>query len=402
MLLVIFSGFYSFFIPTVNAQINAGEVYLPDTTKPSVVNGTGEPGATITVRVFNNAAVVYTTTTTVDTQGEWRVALPAFDLPPTNITADSEIAWTPRKVVETATVTTAAATSGLVLLQLLAERFFRLLQFFGLLGHRKTKGYVFDAVTKKPVPFALLTIESIGQAGAKIQETVVSAVDGFFKTIALPPGKYTVTVAHPAFSFPVTSPRPWYVAPLEYYQGQPITVGSQKELEIIFIPMTPKEAGTRVNSYWLNLHVLGGLLSQAAKVLSVPMGIVSVLLVIIFPSFINFLVTSLYLLIGLQIVLRNFENKVLKGKIIDDKNKPIANAIIRVYRISPDELAAVTLSNTKGEFKLRLPKNQYRTLISKDGWIPLDNQGLSYETVDLNQTQKEMRYTMQAVTETSI
>lgn len=389
--------FFIVLVPRVSAQIDAGDVYLPDTTKPSTVNGTGEPSAVITVNVYNGPEIIYTVSTTVDEQGEWSVDLPPFDEPPTNITADSQIEWTPEKTIETITVATAAATSTLVVIQLVGERLFRLLQFFGLFGHRKTKGYVFDTVTKKPVPFALLTIESLMARGeSKIQETVVSAVDGFFKTIALPPGQYTVTVAHPNFSFPVTGPRPWYSAPLDYYQGQPISVTTQKELDIIFIPMAPKKSETKNRSYWLNFHVMGGLLTQAAKMLSLPMGVISVIIVVLFPSFLNFLVTSLYLIIGLQILLRNLENKVLKGKIVDGKNNAIKEAVVRAYRITPDELAAVTLTNSKGQFSFRLPKNQYRLLISKDGWIPTDNAGLSYETIDLNKSQTGLTYHLQA------
>lgn len=373
-------------------------VALPNIAKESIYSGTSEPGATIIFTIKGQSGVLFQRTTLANSAGLWRVTVPPLPERPVSIDIESQVEITPARQIETVTVASAATAGGLVALQLVLERLLRLLQVAGLLGRKKTRGFVFDLTTKKPIPFAILTIENILSNQGSIpalKETVVSTVDGFFKTIALPPGKYQVKATHPNFIFPADVAKPVYATSMDFYQGETINLGGQQELDIVFIPMQPAKFNNISGRYWLNLKVLGTVLQQLAKLLSLPMAVVSIVVLILYPSLINFLVVALYLVLGLHTVLNKIGNRKLSGVILTKEEKGIPNVVIRIYRSSggSDELVAVTLTNKAGQFHFSLPRGGYRLQITKAGLVQSGEKGLSYETIELSRN-KKLEYTM--------
>jgi len=75
------------------------------------------------------------------------------------------------------------------------EIFFRFLQALGLIPAKEPQGIVFNSQTNQPVPFALLTIESVN-SDENVFETVVTDENGIYQGIQLPAGNYTITVTH--------------------------------------------------------------------------------------------------------------------------------------------------------------------------------------------------------------
>ncbi len=382
-------------LPGSNSQIVINEpLILPDTE--TVLEGTAEPGADLFVTVLNGENIIYTQSTKVRSNGQWSVPLPAFADAPTQLLVRTEVELTLTKIIETTAVGGAVATSTIILGQILLERFFRLLQVIGIFRQRVTKGFIFDIISKKPVPFALLTIENIRKTEGEsslFRETVVSTVDGFFKTITLPRGEYALHAAHSDYSFPVTTPRPWYTKPNEFYKGETITLDEQDKLEILLIPMQPLTNKSLRLSYWLNGHVFFSLLAQISKILSVPMGVISIVLLILYPSFINFLISSIYIALGLYALLRKAQKHTLSGKVTLLNDKPVSQAVIRIYQTEPHELVTATLTDEHGVFESAVDKGTYQVVVSKDGLV-LQNQGLSFESVELKKSVRNLHYQM--------
>lgn len=389
-------------LPETSTVTITGEAQLPNPYQRTILTGEGEPGAEATLKVMAGQKVLFQQSTSIDGQGQWMIVIPPLSESPTSLLITSTVQTTLSKVVETTTVTTLATASTLILIQLIAERILQTFQVFGLLGRKRTRGFVYDLATKKPIPFAELTIESVvhtgSKAGTKLLETVVSSVDGFFRTVDLPPGKYTLHVAHSAYNFPVKVAKPWYANPLQFYQGEPIDLSSQKLLEIVFVPMEAQEKGQVARFYWLNWRVFASVLFQLAKMLTLPMGIVSIVILFIYPSFINFVIASIYSVFGAEFLIRYYSNRALKGTVVDAKNQAVSNAVVRVFRTASktqgqvEGLVAVTLSNNSGRFSLRVPPGKYQVIVNKEGLIATENQGMSFEVVDVTRSVTNLQY----------
>lgn len=372
-----------------------GPLVLPN--EAVTLTGTGEPQATVFLTVSRQNTVLFRQSTKVDQNGKWAVPLPAFAEPPDELTVRTEVQLTPLKAIEVVGVTTAVSANALVIFQLIAERFFRLLQVFGLLRPRKTRGFVFDVRTKKPVPFALLTIEniltSISSKTPQFKETVVSDVDGFFTSLELPTGEYKVTVAHPEFRFPVTIKRPWYSPMTEFYKGEALEQKKQQQLEVIFIPLEARTLTNEVSPlrHWLNFKVLTTLYSQVAEKLFLPMAVLSFFLMMVYPGFLNFAMFSFYVILWIYSFMTNFRYKKLQGTVKDQNGKGISEAVVRIYQTDPYELTTALLTNQRGQFSTRLPTNLYQVTVTKDGMMP-KVKGMTYEGVDLKKAQTALVY----------
>lgn len=371
---------------------------VPNT--PFTLKGTAEPGAKIFLTALRNDSVMFRRETTTNQQGEWSMELPGFPAPPTQFEIRSEVQLSFMKVVETVSVTTAAGISVLVLIQVIFERILRFLQVVGLLRRRVTRGFVFDVDTKKPIPFTLLTVESLKTAVKNLvylQETVVSDELGFFKTIDLPPGSYKLTAAHPDFIFPVASSRPVFAQISEYYRGETVTLGKQKLLDILFIPLKSRGSDREKFNlrYWLNRPVILNILGQIAKRLYLPMAAVSLVMVIFYPGFINFVIFTLYLVMGVVSLVSIVGKPKLSGMVQDEKGQGIAQAVVRIYNATPYELRSTLLTGKDGRFSVRLPKGEYQIVTTKDGWASKTDM-IGFETVKLASSKTDLSYEMSA------
>ena len=369
----------------------AAPLQLPD--QAVVIRGSGEPGAKITMTIYSGDSVLLSKTTEVNAAGIWEISLPQFTGQlPTRMAISSEVPYTPIKVIETTTVTSAVVVSSFVLIQLILERGFRLFQLVGLLRKKKTKGYVYDTKTKKPVAFALLTIQNYFKEDNTIKpfrEVVVTTVDGFFQTVFLPPGKYTMSVVHSDYNFPSKIGKPAYASPFEFYQGEIIELVGQEQLEVFFIPMDPKDSTPIIRKHWFNFSVILSMLSSFGQMITIPMGILSFIFLLVYPSFINFVIFSFYgLFVGYEIYKR-WNTRLLKGKVTLKNGAAVPNAVVRVFNPRSNELLSVALSDKNGFFSFRLPKGQYRTIVSKDGLVSDESKEISFTQIDLtkNQTQ---------------
>jgi|GEM_PF-1397827 len=362
-----------------------------------LVSGNGEPGAEVMVQAVAQKKTIFSVRTIIDKKGHWQVIMPALEQIPDHLLIGSEIGLSTRQVVESTTVVGAAAAASFVILQLMAERLLRLLQLAGLLSRRTTRGFVFDGESKQPIPFALLTIESMNKkknGAAELKETVVSTVDGLFRTLDLPAGKYQIAISHPDYTFPTSQPRPWYATSLEYYRGEMIELNAQNRLNVMFIPLQAHHRTSVMQAHWFNVKVIQSVTEHMLRILSLPMGLLSTTLVIFYPSIINFGLASLYLLLGASELYKRRQHRTMAGTVTQEHNQPVPQAIVQVIQTPPDELVAVLITDKLGRFKINLSPDQYRINVAKTGYIPdqEESKGMSFETISLSKDVKNLRY----------
>jgi hypothetical protein len=415
--LVIFFTFSAFFTSRIHAaDLEISEplpgisyvqvedpVMLPN--EELTVSGYGEPGAEITLSSEKDRNILYQTKTMVDERGKWQTSIPSFgkDLPD-QLIITSTVTLSTAEVIETVAVTGTVAATGAVVFHMVLDRLFRVLQVIGLLGKRRTRGYVFNLATRKPVSFATLRIESV-QDGTKdlskptISETVVSTVEGFFRIIDLPSGKYRVWVSHPEYEFPVQTPRPWYTNPLEFYQGEEVALTKQQSLDLLFIPMEPVANAKRGISHWLQLKVLGTVISHYLHQLSVPMGVISCALTVIYPSFVNFAIATIYIVFALYEYSKTTKKVALSGIVVDEKGKPMDGTVVKIIQSPPEELAGVLLTRKDGRFSMKVMKAQYRIVVSKNGYVTDEKDGMSFEMLEVKKAKKNLQYRLKAAGE---
>src|SRR5690606_10881256 len=98
--------------------------------------------------------------------------------------------------------------------------------------------------------------------------------------------------------------KPWYAKENEFYKGGTLSLRGQQSLDLILVPMDPiSESKINNLKFWLNIRVVLRLISHLASLLSVPMGIISLLMVLLYPSLINFVVFTIYLVLGIIFLL---------------------------------------------------------------------------------------------------
>jgi hypothetical protein len=312
------------------------------------------------------------------------------------------VAETTSQVVETtAPVSAAAATvavptvSILLLLSQLGENFsfqliLKLLQALGLLPKKAPQGMVFNSLTHEPVAFALLTIRNHGeQHREKIQETVVTDVHGVYQGISLAPGDYTLTVSHQDFKFPSEQPRPKLVGFQDFHRGELFKVKSQAENQLFLIPVDPlKKEKTKPRLADRIKYLLAGFNLTR---LTGPLFIFSLIVEILYPSWLNVGIVVFYLSIFAKNWWINHSLPHLVGKVLEEHGKPVANAIIRIGTAESNQLVSLITSNEQGIFNLPLKKNLYQIMITKFGYLwQKPNQGMSFEQLDLKEKSKKI------------
>jgi len=280
----------------------------------------------------------------------------------------------------------------------------RILQALGLLPKGYPQGFVYDSVTGKPVPFALITIRTFSQDGTQstaqeLIETVVTDVNGFYSGIKLPNGTYVISVAHQEYLFPSKKPRAAYLDVANHYLGEPFTITSQKQNILFFIPMDPvspdqiKKGG---NLFRLRLSQL----SRIGSSLTLPLWFLSGLFALLFPSIWNTIVFGIYCAVLGKRAYGWFRVPIITGVVIDTLGNPLEDVIIRISKPGASNVAGVLRSNTKGEFKFYGQKEVYLVTVHKQDlvWINDSQSPLSLFQADASLEPVHIIATMQQQT----
>jgi len=242
----------------------------------------------------------------------------------------------------------------------------RLLQALGLLPAKDPQGIVYNSETNEPVPFALLTIQSV-DPDAGIFETVVTDENGIYQGIQLPRGKYTITVTHQDFVFPTAKVKPKYLTSSDFYTGEVFNVTSDETHQLFLIPVDPKATSQKEKTLKSRLNLTVARLRM--KNIIVPMFSISLVITIISPSWLNYLVIACYLLVFAQKYFFTNRRANVRGTITNKAGEPIRDAIIKLSDPNTTDLVVLVSSNKKGQYAAHCPPGKYYITVTKMGFV---------------------------------
>lgn len=270
-------------------------------------------------------------------------------------------------VASTLPITATLALAGQFGWGLSLEMIIRILQALGLLPRAKPQGVVFNSKTGKPVSFALLTIQKIGDLS--IKETLVTTVDGIYGGITLSPGKYALEVRHQDYTFPTITARPPYLTMFEYYKGEIFTVKEEKQPQLFMIPVDPLQEQETLAKNLFSRQLLQIRLANFIAKLTVPLFFLTLIILIYVPTVVNWLIFLLYLGIIIFKVIKSLKIPRIKGKVVDTQGKPIPDVFVRILAEQTNQLAALLITDKHGEFKAFVAEDIYQVSLTKNDYI---------------------------------
>lgn len=251
----------------------------------------------------------------------------------------------------------------------------RILQALGLLPKGRPQGMVFNRLTGKPIPFALLTVRSLdSSSGPLIQETVVTDLAGVYSGLRLPPGEYQLWASHQDYAFPSSQERPGYLKQADYYRGEPFTISSDRDELLFLIPMDPlkAEAGAGRRFNW---RIRLAQLSRLGSRVILPLFVISGVLAILFPSLWNTLVFICYAVIISYQAIGWFRLPRISGTVTDSLGRHLEGAIIRLTNSEDTRLAGVVSSDEDGSFSYFGKPLNYTLTVSKPDYLWIAENG---------------------------
>jgi hypothetical protein len=282
-------------------------------------------------------------------------------------------------------------------MQVSPEIIARILQTLGLIPGGKPQGMVFESDDHTPVPFALLSINSLDPSQA-IAETVVTDVNGIYKGLHLPPGEYRLNVSHQDYKFPTVKKRPNYLQMADFYKGEVFRISSSDQQAFFLIPVDRLE-NTSQRHFRTRVTIWISRLTRRTNSWMYPLFGLSGLLAIAFPSIWNLGVFGIYTAIVSRKLLLLFKHHNLVGTVVDQNGQPLDNVIVRVKTESGTELVALLRSNRKGQFKASIPLGKYQVEALRDGYIWFEGESpLSLYELEITHQPHIMVITMQQQT----
>lgn len=271
----------------------------------------------------------------------------------------------------------------------------KLLQAIGLLPPKEPQGMVFDSETNKPVAFALLTITSVQSSlSEKIIETIVTDVNGIYQGIQLPKGQYILNVNHQDYTFPTTKKRPSYATIQEYYKGEVFELESNNRQPLFLIPVDRIEENKTQQT--LKKRFLYFLHKLRLKDVFWPLFIISIIITLFYPTWINFFVLVLYVLVLLRRMYVSLKKPILWGYVRDISGESIENATVRISDPLLGQMVALLTTDKHGFFALYAKPAKYQIQITKVGlrWTQAGS-SLGYEEINTLKEQVFFEATME-------
>ncbi len=274
--------------------------------------------------------------------------------------------------------------------------FERVLQAMGFFAQHAPQGIVFGTKQFNPVPFALLTITRQAKPGeTPVIETVVTDTKGVYQGIRLAQGTYTLAAAHQDYSFPSRQTRPPYQTMQDFYKGEAFTVKSDKEEQLLVVPLDPRAiAMTTAGGHWWQAVATRLSFTRIA----LPLAVFSAVIAVIHPSMINIAIVIL------NSSLLAWKNRGVltpprvKGQVLTPSGAPIAGAVVRLGRAAANELVSIAMTDKNGRFKLFAPADVYQLNVVRAGYVPVGSNGMSFEQIDTRSEAQSKTITMQNAT----
>jgi len=231
-------------------------------------------------------------------------------------------------------------------------------------------GIVYDAVSKKPIPRAVMRIFS--EPGGKQRDVQISNEQGEFGFL-VPSGDYSITASVEGFSFPtyiLLSDSDGRYANL--YRGGKIKVTSsgrdntEKAPINLNIPMDPS------SRLVFDIAVVGFLsaVHKFAATIRYPVMVVgtlaSIYLVVLQSRFIDWFVLAIYVILWI-LELRDLFKKRTNGIVVDNRGNPVALAIVRLIN-EHGRIVSTVVTGDDGKFIMSVDPGTYRFDVAKPGY----------------------------------
>lgn len=238
--------------------------------------------------------------------------------------------------------------------------------FFLSRRRRKSVGSVFNASTGVPVPFA--TIRFYDERN-HIARTVVTNTKGQY-SLSLPPGKYRPVVVKSGYRFPTDLS---HVAGDNVYLNGFIEVQAADPFVRVDFPVDTDQVAEKIVS--LSRVTLIRRLQQVISFVGV---ILSAYASIVNPSWINFGILALQLIIIVTATaLSRVEFGHRIGRVVDKKGKPVAGVVVRLFEATYNKLIETQRTDAKGRYSFSAKDGRFYVVVE----TPKGN--ITSDTVDL-------------------
>lgn len=279
-------------------------------------------------------------------------------------TEDLETITTTTSIVTTTTAIAIAIGSLWNIPYLLLQFILNLLSWLGFRAGAKPLGYVYDAITKDPIPQAVVRI--FDEDGKMVWSDVTNG-KGYFSA-RLDAGKYRITVRASKYEFPSNIIFGKDDYPLEnVYHGEFIKVGDSTDLNIS-IPLDPLEvAEYRVvaERVWSRLK---GILNIAQVVFFVVGLILAIYMYYKNPYWLTIIVLLLYIP-SFFLVLRNiFAKRTKYGVVRDTEGNVVPGIAVILKEAEFDKLVAKRVTDKRGRYRILASEGRYYLQVLETGY----------------------------------
>lgn len=275
------------------------------------------------------------------------------------------------------TLTAVQASAALAIQSVALVQFLDLSRFFslGLLQFRKRKpwGRVLEKLTGKPVPASLVQVYD--SEFKKLKDSQLTDKDGRFGSL-VGPGKYFIVVTKNGFQDKETAT---------------VTVDKPDQvlnLEIIISPIEQilsLDYLKRINL----MDVIKRFLDSVSPILLIIGALLSFIALVIIPSLLNYIVFSIYILLGILKLFFAFHFVKPFGRVLDTVSaKPLSLAVIRIFDEGKQMLLATKATDEEGRFNFLIAPGKYYLTCLKAGYTPFRSSPISVtkaslETMDI-------------------
>ena len=270
-----------------------------------------------------------------------------------------------------------------------SDIFMNILHALGFIQHKNPQGIVYDTLTNKPIPFALLTINSDrNDSGTNILETVVTDVKGIYHSVKLIPGIYNIVASHQDYIFPTKSEKPALIESEHFYKGELFAIDEGNNGKLFEIPLdkrnqldTRKSFKVRLNNFADKFNIIN---------LFWPLFIFSIASTYLYPTVINIFILGIQFIFVVKKVLLKIKKPNLYGVVKDENNIPVEHAIVRIKNLKNNELISIVTTDKNGKFKVFVDPDKYQFEVYKAGYIwKRTGNIMSLEEVNIDKSSKE-------------
>lgn len=274
--------------------------------------------------------------------------------------------------------TAATIQAGASLLAPLIQLLIKLLQSLGLLPLKKPRGLVFDAITGIEIPFATIRIYS--QDTSELIDTVISDVDGVYRSIQFPVGTYRIEASHSDYTFPTKRNPPLNVNFHDYYRGEVIIIDKDHTESLFLIPMDPIATETKRSLAKLYQQIILGFLRRVVHAVFYPVAICTFFFTAVYPTWLNIAISLLYVVMIIRRLLLGKQEPLLKGKITTKDGTAIPYVRVKISEEKTNSTPALLITDEFGTFNARLPQGHYTLNMTKEGYM-VSGDALSYGSI---------------------